>query len=47
VSSSPEWRTAAFTLAGAVLIAVGILVSAGWPYVLGGIVLLGAAVGSR
>jgi hypothetical protein len=47
LSGSPEWRTAAFTLAGAVLIAVGILVSAGWPYVLGGIVLLVAAAASR
>jgi hypothetical protein len=47
LSDSPERRGAAFTVSGAVLIAVGIFVSAGWPFILGGIVLLVAAVGSR
>jgi uncharacterized membrane protein len=47
MSGHPEWRSAAFTGAGAILVALGVFVSAGWPFVLGGFVLLLIAAGSR
>jgi hypothetical protein len=47
VSGSRDLRSAAFTVSGAVLVAVGLFVSAGWPFVLGGFVLLAAGVASR
>jgi hypothetical protein len=40
-------RSAAFTSAGVVLIAAGFFVSNGWPLILGGFVLLFAAVSTQ
>jgi hypothetical protein len=44
---SSQSRSGTFAVAGAMLLAVGIFVSAGWPYVLGGFILLVVAAGSR
>jgi hypothetical protein len=47
LAGSPRSRSGTFAVAGAVLLAVGIFVSTGWPFVLGGFVLLVVAAGSR
>lgn len=45
--AAPSQRTAAFTGAGVLLVAIGLFVNGGWPFVIGGFVLLVAAAGSR
>ena len=40
-------RTGLLTGAGALLVAVGVFVPSGWPFVLGGFILLVAAASSR
>jgi hypothetical protein len=36
-----------FTIAGGVMVAIGIFAPSGWPFVIGGLVLLVVAGGSR
>ncbi|HSS04403.1 MAG TPA: hypothetical protein VLK89_04340 [Solirubrobacterales bacterium] len=43
----PSLHSAVLTSAGVLLIAFGIFVHAGWPFVLGGFVLLMIAMASR
>jgi hypothetical protein len=45
-AGSPTARLA-LTLAGVLLISVGLLIAAGWPFVVGGFILLLAAVRTR
>jgi uncharacterized membrane protein len=47
LSSGSQSRSGILAGAGAVLLAVGIFVSTGWPFVLGGFILLVVAAGSR
>jgi hypothetical protein len=47
VRDGAQLRTGLLTGAGALLVAVGIFVSSGWPFVLGGFILLAAAASSR
>jgi hypothetical protein len=43
----PSLRSAVFTSVGVILVAFGVFVRAGWPFVLGGFVLLLIATASR
>lgn len=47
VRDGAQWRSGLLTGAGALLVAVGIFAPSGWPFVLGGFVLLLAAASSR
>jgi hypothetical protein len=45
--SPPQSRSGAFTIAGGVMVAIGIFAPSGWPFVIGGLALLVVAGGSR
>jgi len=47
MSDGGQWRNGLLTGAGALLVAVGIFVNGGWPFLVGGFVLLVVAASSR
>lgn len=45
--AGPRYARLALTLAGVLLISVGLFVTSGWPFVVGGLILILAAAGTR
>jgi hypothetical protein len=44
---SPQLRSGVLTVAGTLLVAIGIFIHSGWPFVIAGLALLVVAAGSR